>query len=330
MKNLLRDLYNHKIMSKEESKAALISLTDGSANSSQISSFLTVFLLRDITSEELDGFREAMIELSIDVDIDGDELIDLCGTGGDGKDTFNISTISSFVVAGSGIKVAKHGNYGVSSSCGSSNIISHLGHEFSNDISSLKYSLDKSNICFLHAPLFHPSLKNISPVRIELGVKTFFNMLGPMVNPIQPKSQLVGVFNSNIFRLYSHIYSKTNKSYCIVHSIDGYDEVSLTGSFKLFSNNQDLMLEPKDLGFNVIDSVKLSGGKNIKESSKIFLDILKNKGTSEQVDAVLANSGLAIYCAKKLNSIKDGIEIARESLESGKAYNCLKLFIEKK
>ena len=330
MKNLLRDLYNHKIMSKEESKAALISLTDGSANSSQISSFLTVFLLRDITSEELDGFREAMIELSIDVDIDGDELIDLCGTGGDGKDTFNISTISSFVVAGSGIKVAKHGNYGVSSSCGSSNIISHLGHEFSNDISSLKYSLDKSNICFLHAPLFHPSLKNISPVRIELGVKTFFNMLGPMVNPIQPKSQLVGVFNSNIFRLYSHIYSKTNKSYCIVHSIDGYDEVSLTGSFKLFSNNQDLMLEPKDLGFNVIDSVKLSGGKNIKESSKIFLDILKNKGTSEQVDAVLANSGLAIYCAKKLNSIKDGIEIARESLESGKAYNCVKLFIEKK
>ena len=317
-------------MSKEESKAALISLTDGSANSSQISSFLTVFLMRDITSEELDGFREAMIELSLDVDIDGNELIDLCGTGGDGKDTFNISTISSFVVAGSGIKVAKHGNYGVSSSCGSSNIISHLGHEFSNDISSLKYSLDKSNICFLHAPLFHPSLKNISPVRIELGVKTFFNMLGPMVNPIQPKSQLVGVFNSNIFRLYSHIYSKTNKSYCIVHSIDGYDEVSLTGSFKLFSNNQDLMLEPKDLGFNVIDSVKLSGGKNIKESSKIFLDILKNKGTSEQVDAVLANSGLAIYCAKKLNSIKDGIEIARESLESGKAYNCLKLFIENK
>ena len=330
MKNLLKDLYNHKIMSKEESKAALISLTDGSANSSQISSFLTVFLMRDITSEELDGFREAMIELSLDVDIDGNELIDLCGTGGDGKDTFNISTISSFVVAGTGIKVAKHGNYGVSSSCGSSNIISHLGHEFSNDISSLKYSLDKSNICFLHAPLFHPSLKNISPVRIELGVKTFFNMLGPMVNPIQPKSQLVGVFNSNIFRLYSHIYSKTNKSYCIVHSIDGYDEVSLTGSFKLFSNNQDLMLEPKDLGFNVIDSVKLSGGKNIKESSKIFLDILKNKGTSEQVDAVLANSGLAIYCAKKLNSIKDGIEIARESLESGKAYNCLKLFIDNK
>ncbi len=330
MKNLLKDLYNHKIMSKEESKAALISLTDGSANSSQISSFLTVFLLRDITSEELDGFREAMIELSLDIDIDGDELIDLCGTGGDGKDTFNISTISSFVVAGSGIKVAKHGNYGVSSSCGSSDIISHLGHEFSNDISSLKYSLDKSNICFLHAPLFHPSLKNISPVRIELGVKTFFNMLGPMVNPIQPKSQLVGVFNSNIFRLYSHIYSKTNKSYCIVHSIDGYDEVSLTGSFKLFSNNQDLMLEPKDLGFNIIDSAKLNGGKNIKESSKIFLDILKNNGTREQIDAVLANSGLAIYCAKKLNSIKDGIEIARESLESGKAYNCLKLFIDNK
>ncbi len=328
MKNLLKDLYNHKIMSKKEAKSALISLTDGSANSSQISSFLTVFLMRDITSEELDGFREAMIELSLKIDIDGDELIDLCGTGGDGKDTFNISTLSSFVVAGAGIKVSKHGNYGVSSSCGSSNIISHLGHEFSNDIDSLKYSLDKSNICFLHAPLFHPSLKNVSPIRSELGVKTFFNMLGPMVNPIQPKSQLVGVFNSNIFRLYSHIYTKSDKNYCIIHSIDGYDEVSLTGAFKLFSNNYDVMLEPKDLGFNLIQSHKLSGGKNITESSKIFLDILKNNGSKEQLDAVLANSGLAIYCSQKLSSIKEGIEIARESLISGNAYNCFKLFIE--
>jgi len=330
MKNLLKDLYNHKIMSKEEARGALFSLTDGRANTSQISSFLTVFLMRDITSEELDGFREAMVELSLDIDMDGDELIDLCGTGGDGKDTFNISTISSFVVAGAGIKVSKHGNYGVSSSCGSSNVISHLGHKFSNDIDSLKDSLNKSNICFLHAPLFHPSLKNVSPIRSELGVKTFFNMLGPMVNPIQPKSQLVGVFNSNIFRLYSHIYSKTDKNYCIVHSIDGYDEVSLTGSFKLFSNNLDIMLEPKDLDLNLIHSDKLGGGKNIKESSKIFLDILKNNGTREQVDVVLANSGLAIYCAKKLPSIKEGIEIARESLESGNAYNCLKLFIENK
>ena len=188
-------------MSREEAKSALFSLTDGSTNASQISSFLTVFLMRDITSEELDGFREAMIELSLDIDIDGDELMDLCGTGGDAKDTFNISTLSSFVVAGAGLKVSKHGNYGVSSSCGSSNIISYLGHKFSNDVDSLKNSLNKSNICFLHAPLFHPSLKNISPIRGELGVKTFFNMLGPMVNPIQPKSQLVGVFNSNTFRL---------------------------------------------------------------------------------------------------------------------------------
>ena len=330
MKNLLKDLYNHKIMSREEAKSALFSLTDGSTNASQISSFLTVFLMRDITSEELDGFREAMIELSLDIDIDGDELMDLCGTGGDAKDTFNISTLSSFIVAGAGLKVSKHGNYGVSSSCGSSNVISYLGHKFSNDVDSLKNSLNKSNICFLHAPLFHPSLKNISPIRGELGVKTFFNMLGPMVNPIQPKSQLVGVFNSNTFRLYSHIYSKTDKNYCIVHSIDGYDEVSLTGAFKLFSNDHDIMLEPKDLGFSINNSDKLSGGKNIEESSKIFLDILKNNGTKEQVNTVLANSGLAIYCAKKLSSIKEGIEIARESLESGNAYNCLKLFIENK
>ena len=328
MKNLLKDLYNHKIMNKDEAKNALILLTNGTANASQISSFLTVFLMRDITSEELDGFREAMIELSININIDGSELIDLCGTGGDGKDTFNISTVSSFVVAGAGIKVAKHGNYGVSSSCGSSNIISHLGHKFSNDVDTLRYSLEKSNICFLHAPLFHPSLKNISPIRGELGVKTFFNMLGPMVNPIQPKNQLVGVFNSNIFRLYSHIYSKSDKNYCIVHSIDGYDEISLTSPFKLFSNHSDIMLEPKDLNFDNIEPLSLSGGKNIDESLKIFLNVLKNKGKKEQIDSVLANSGLAIYCAKKLSSINDGVELARESLESGKAYNCLKLFIE--
>ena len=294
MKNLLKDLYNHKIMSKEESKAALISLTDGSANSSQISSFLTVFLMRDITSEELDGFREAMIELSLDVDIDGDELIDLCGTGGDGKDTFNISTISSFVVAGAGIRVAKHGNYGVSSSCGSSNIISHLGHEFSNDVSSLKYSLDKSNICFLHAPLFHPSLKNISPIRSELGVKTFFNMLGPMVNPIQPKSQLVGVFNSNIFRLYSHIYSKTDKNYCIVHSIDGYDEVSLTGAFKLFSNNHDIMLEPKDLDFNLINHlIKLDQSLALFSSIKVIEPLSKDRFFRKESSVVVNTSTIA-------------------------------------
>ena len=330
MKNLLKDLYNHKIMNKDEAKNALILLTNGTANASQISSFLTVFLMRDITSEELDGFREAMIELSININIDGSELIDLCGTGGDGKDTFNISTVSSFVVAGAGIKVAKHGNYGVSSSCGSSNIISHLGHKFSNDVDTLRYSLEKSNICFLHAPLFHPSLKNISPIRGELGFKTFFNMLGPMVNPIQPKNQLVGVFNSNIFRLYSHIYSKSDKNYCIVHSIDGYDEISLTSPFKLFSNHSDIMLEPKDLNFDNIEPLSLSGGKNIDESLKIFLNVLKNKGKKEQIDSVLANSGLAIYCAKKLSSIKEGIQIARESLESGNAYNCLKLFIENK
>ena len=305
MKNLLKDLYNLKIMNKDEAKNALILLTNGTANASQISSFLTVFLMRDITSEELDGFREAMIELSININIDGSELIDLCGTGGDGKDTFNISSVSSFVVAGAGIKVAKHGNYGVSSSCGSSNIISHLGHKFSNDVDTLRYSLEKSNICFLHAPLFHPSLKNISPIRGELGVKTFFNMLGPMVNPIQPKNQLVGVFNSNIFRLYSHIYSKSDKNYCIVHSIDGYDEISLTSPFKLFSNHSDIMLEPKDLYFDNIEPLSLSGGKNIDESLKIFLNVLKNKGKKEQIDSVLANSGLAIYCAKKLSSIKE-------------------------
>ena len=328
MKNILKDLYNHKIMTKEEAKNVLFSLTNGSANNSQIASFLTIFLMREITVEELDGFREAMIEMALKLDIDNKNLIDLCGTGGDGKDTFNISTVSSFVVAGAGIKVSKHGNYGVSSSCGSSNIISHFGYIFTNKIENINKSLEKANICFLHAPLFHPSLKNISPIRTELGVKTFFNMLGPMVNPLQPKNQLIGVFNSQIFKLYSHIYNKTDKNYCIVHGIDGYDEISLTGPFKLYSNNYDVILEAKDLKLNSVSPESLVGGKNIKDSASIFLNILKNKSTKEQMDVVLANAGVAIYCAKNLHSIEDGILIAKDSIESGNAYKCFKTLMD--
>ena len=329
MKKLLKNLYNHKIMNKEEAKSALFSLTDGSANSSQIASFLTVFLMRDITVDELDGFKEAMIEMALKLDVDNENLVDLCGTGGDGKDTFNISTVSSFVVAGAGIKVSKHGNYGVSSSCGSSNIISHFGHNFSNNLEHINKSLEKSNICFLHAPLFHLSLKNISPIRSELAVKTFFNMLGPMVNPLQPKSQLIGVFNKKIFQLYSNIYKKSDKNYCIVHSLDGYDEVSLTSPFKLYSNKYDSTFTSKDLNLSNPLSKNLEGGNNIKDSAKIFINILKNESSKEQLNVVLANAGIAIYCSQRLNSINEGISFAKESIESGNAYRCFKSFISK-
>ena len=195
MKEILNHLTAYKSLDRELAKEVLINLAKGVYNNSQIAAFLTVFTMRSVTVEELSGFKDAMLELCIQLPLEGYEAIDLCGTGGDSKDSFNISTLSSFVVAGAGQNVAKHGNYGVSSVCGSSNLMTYFGYEFTNDRDQLLRDLDNAGICFLHAPLFHPAMKNVAPIRKELGVKTFFNMLGPMVNPSQPKNQLVGVFN---------------------------------------------------------------------------------------------------------------------------------------
>ena len=252
MKQLLNRLINHESISSEEAKQVLVNISEGQYNQSQIASFLTVYMMRSITLEELQGFRDALLELCIAVDLKDFNPIDLCGTGGDGKDTFNISTLSSFVTAGAGVNVAKHGNYGVSSACGSSNVMEHLGIKFSNDKDFLKNSIDKTGICVLHAPLFHPAMKNVAPIRRELGVKTFFNMLGPMVNPSFPKNQMVGVFNLELQRLYGYLYQQTDKNYSIVHALDGYDEISLTGKTKVISNNSEIIFTPEDLGVNQI------------------------------------------------------------------------------
>ncbi|MEM9390222.1 MAG: anthranilate phosphoribosyltransferase, partial [Bacteroidota bacterium] len=244
MKEILNQLIEYKTLDKQMSKEVLMNLAQGKYNQSQVSAFLTVFMMRSITVEELEGFRDAMLELCLPVEIEEYDAIDLCGTGGDGKDTFNISTLSSFIVAGAGQTVAKHGNNGVSSVCGSSNLLAYFGYQFTNNLNELKRSLDEANICFLHAPLFHPAMKNVAPIRKELGVKTFFNMLGPMVNPSFPKKQLVGVFNLELARLYGYLYQQTDKEFTILHSLDGYDEVSLTGDFKMISNLGEELVSP--------------------------------------------------------------------------------------
>ena len=238
MKEILNHLFDHKTLSKETSRQVFLDITQGLANPSQIAAFLTVFMMRSITVEELEGFRDAMLELCIATDLSQYNPIDLCGTGGDGKDTFNISTIASFVVAGAGVKVAKHGNYGVSSLCGSSNIMEHFGYKFTNDKDILKRQIEEAGICIMHAPLFHPAMKQVAPIRKDLAVKTFFNMLGPMVNPAFPKNQLVGVFSLELARLYGYLYQKSGKNFVILHTMDGCDEISLTSPFKMISNKK--------------------------------------------------------------------------------------------
>ena len=318
MKHILNRLINHEVLSKLEAKEVLVNISNGSYNTSQIASFLTVYMMRNITIEELAGFREALLELCISVDLSNYNTIDLCGTGGDGKDTFNISTLASFVTAGAGVKVAKHGNYGVSSISGSSNVMEILGIKFSNDNAYLEKCIDQAGICILHAPLFHPAMKNVGPIRKELAVKTFFNMLGPMVNPSFPQNQLVGVFNLELARMYSYLYQNTTTNFTILHSLDGYDEISLTGNTKTITNAMEGILKPEDFGVSILTENEIQGGTTIEESAKLFMNIIEGKGTDAQNNVVCANSGMAIATVNSISPIR-GFEIAKESLLSGKA-----------
>lgn len=327
MKDLLNRLVNQESISSSEAKQVLVNISKGDYNQSQIASFLTVYMMRNITLQELKGFRDALLELCISVDLSAYNTIDLCGTGGDGKDTFNISTLASFVTAGAGIHVAKHGNYGVSSACGSSNVMEYLGVKFTNDEGFIKKSIEEAGICILHAPLFHPAMKNVAPIRKDLGVKTFFNMLGPMVNPSFPKNQMVGVFNLELLRLYAYLYQNTNTNYSIVHALDGYDEISLTCDTKIVTNHEEQILSPEDLGLEILDQNSISGGNTIKISAAIFMDIIEGKGTEAQKNVVCANAGLAIATVRKY-SHKEGFELAKESLASGKAKKSLETLIK--
>ena len=328
MKHILNELMDHRSLSKETARQVLVELTSGKYNPSQTTAFMTVYMMRSITVDALQGFRDAMLELCIPARFDH-PVMDVCGTGGDGKNTFNMSTLSSFVVAAAGQPVAKHGNYGVSSACGSSNLLEYFGYKFTNDIDELKRSLDRANICFMHAPLFHPAMKNVAPIRKELGVKTFFNMLGPMVNPSFPKRQLVGVFSLELARQYGYLYQNTDKDFVILHSLEGYDEVSLTGPFKFFYNGGERIAEPRELGLPNLKYDDIKGGNTVEESAKVFMNILEGKGTAAQNAAVIANAGMAIFAGHQSDGMQRAVDRAREALESGQALQAFKKLLNK-
>lgn len=327
MKAILNHLFEYKSLTKEQAREVLLGIGRGEYNPAQIASFLTVYMMRSLRLEELEGFRDAMLELCLPVDLAAYDPMDLCGTGGDGKDTFNISTLSSFVVAGAGQPVAKHGNHGVSSLVGSSTVIERLGYRFTNDEGELQRKMETAGICFLHAPLFHPAMKNVAPIRKDLGVKTFFNVLGPMINPARPQKQLVGVFSLELARLYAYLYQQTDKRFMILHALDGYDEISLTGAFKVISNQSEQVLTPEQLGLETVTPASLAGGQTLDESARIFLNVLNNEATPAQKQAVLANSAMALLTAGKAKTHEEAIALARESLESGRALGCFKKLI---
>jgi len=322
--NAFASIIEKRKLKKEEAKDLLVNMTSGVYSDAQMASILTVYLVRGISLEELSGFQEAMLSLCVPIEIPYD-TIDLCGTGGDGKNTFNISTLSAFVVAAAGQKVTKHGNYGVSSKCGSSDLINYLGIDFQKDNAGLERQLNVSNLCFLHAPDFHPAMKNVAPIRKALEVKTFFNMLGPLVNPARPRFQMMGVFSLDLARKVNYLLQMQDKRFAVVHSLDGYDEISLTGPFKIYSHVGEYLLYPKDLGLNQIASTSIEGGENIAASAKIFMDILEGKGTDAQNGVIAANAGVALFCAQKVDRIKDGVELALHHLASGNACNTFHL-----
>jgi len=328
MKQLLIKLIECQKLTFEESKALMYGIAHNEVNEVQIAAILTAFIIRSISIEELRGFRQALIELAIRVNLNDGYGIDLCGTGGDGKNTFNISTLSSFVVAASGYPVIKHGNYGATSVSGSSNVMEYLGYKFSNKEDKLQNELNKTGICFLHAPLFHPALRVVGPVRKQLGIKSFFNMLGPLVNPANPGYQLSGVYSPEVGRVYSYFLQAENKKYTVLHSLDGYDEVSLTSPVKLFTNKGETLINFEGNGLKKVSHQSIAGGETIEEAGKIFISVLENMATPEQRSVIIANSALAISCIDESKTLDDSLNLAYETLVSGKASGLFKKLID--
>lgn len=327
MKEILTYLFDKNTLTKQEAKEVLLQVGQGKYSDPEIASFLTVYMMRPIQPDELSGFREALLDLCIPVDLSDYNTIDVCGTGGDEKNTFNISTLSAFIIAGAGIKLTKHGNYGVSSSCGSSNILEYLGYKFSNDNDKIRREIEETNLCYLHAPLFHPSMKYVGPVRKSLKLKTFFNLLGPMVNPAKPQNQIIGVFNEEVMELYHGVYSQAGINYIILYSFDGYDEISLTGKFRALSGSEDKIYTPENIGLQRTIPEELFGGNTVEDAAKIFIGILEGNGTVAQNSVVTANAGFAIHCVDPDSSIEECIQTAKESLENKNALNAMKKLI---
>jgi anthranilate phosphoribosyltransferase len=327
MKKILQILFEYKTLTRDQAKEVLSGISRGLYNESEITAFITVFLMRSITIEELQGFRDALLELAVKVDLTGYESIDIVGTGGDGKNTFNISTLACFIVAGTGQKVSKHGNYGATSVSGASNVMEQMGYKLSNHPDKLRDETERANICFLHAPLFHPALKAVGAIRKNLGIRTFFNMLGPLVNPAFPKFQLIGVYNLEMARIYSYLLQKTSASFTIIHSLDGYDELSLTGDARIITNEGDRVMTPEQLGKRAVSPSDIYGGNSPGEAAKIFQDILKGKGTWAQNAVVLANAAMGLFSTGAYAEYESAYAGAVESLESGKALESLQTLI---
>lgn len=328
MKQTLDSLCQHNTITRSQARQIIIEIAEGQHNAALVSSFLTVFRMRSVTVDELEGFRQAMLELAVPANLTDEPCVDVCGTGGDGKHTVNISTLAAFVVAGAGVKVVKHGNVGVSSGCGSSDVLASLGAVFTNDTDTLRTTLDNANICYLHAPLFHPAMKFAASVRRDLGVRTFFNLLGPLVNPANPPSQLIGVFSLEIQRLFHYLLQRTSQRYVLVHSLDGYDEVSLTGSWRLLGSGLNRHMYPRELGFGHIDPSAICGGSKAVDNAEKFVAVLENTAPSAHADVVIANAAHAIFAAERECPLGDAVLRARESLESGRAGVCFGRFIE--
>ena len=328
MKHLLYKLFEHNKLDREESREVLLRMVNGEYNDSQIAAFVTVFLMRSITIDELAGFRDALLEMRVPVDLSEYDAVDIVGTGGDNKNTFNISTAACFTVAGAGYKVVKHGNYGFSSISGASDVIERHGVKFTDEIGKMRHSLDECNIAYLHAQYFSPALKRVAPVRKDIGVRTFFNMLGPLVNPALPRRQMLGVYNLKLARLYYYLYQQTGIDFAIVNSLDGYDEISLTSDFKVLSNKEEAIYTPQQLGFRQARESDLYGGQTIDEAVKIFDNVLSNSASEAQKNAVVVNAAFALRIIREDLSIEEAITQAKESLESGKAEKAFRKFVE--
>ncbi|MGV0846317.1 anthranilate phosphoribosyltransferase [Empedobacter falsenii] len=320
MKKLLNLLFENYTLSEDEAYQIMVEISEEKYSAVELASFVTIFNMRNITLEELKGYRRALLDLCIKVDLPK-QAIDVVGTGGDGKDTFNISTLSCFVLAGAGEKIIKQGNYGASSVSGSSNMLDNFGYEFSVNQDKLKREFEEVGITFLHAPLFHPALAKVAPIRKGLAVKTFFNLMGPLVNPVQPEFQNLGTYDVKTARLYHYVMQNSGVQYSISTALAGYDEISLTSPTKVYNNSGEFVLESKDFGLSILQPDEIKGGKSIEENSKIFLSVLEGNSTKAQKEVVLANAALALKTIYPTNDLIECVAIANESLDSKNALN---------
>ena len=327
MKKILTRLFNHEILSRQEAEKIMSDMTRGVYNEVQTAALLTVYKMRSPSVEELIGFRNSLLESRIRIDLSDYNAIDIVGTGGDGKNTFNISTCACFVVAGAGYRVAKHGNYGATSVSGASNVMEQHGVKFTNDESRLRRSIEGCGMAYLHAPLFNPAMKAVAPVRKALQVSTLFNLLGPLVNPSLPANQLLGVANLELLRLYAQTFQTLGMEFAVVTSLDGYDEISLTDSFKVIMKHYERIYRPDELGLPSIRQEELFGGSTPEEAARIFDNVLTGKATVSQTNCVLINAAFAIQILEPSKSIGECLETARASLAGGKAAETLKKFI---